>query len=447
MQPFKKAENPKQVRRVAKPLHLEAGDPRYVALDDIRGDDIREKLRRSLYIDPDDPNRKSVHISYAGHRGNGKTTELFAFMEEMKDESFFVYKQAYSDLAVYDLDYPDLMLYLVTMTLEDVCRRVEVDDDMFRSVENWFASETWTEQESYESGIEVRSVAEAGFSVPGLLKLLINLTGRITGGHKSVKEIRHRLKRKPTELIHRMNEFFDRIRGLLEKSGMISELVLIVDNLDRHPPEVMENAFSKWSDLFEQLNVHIIITVPLGLIYNPQGEPLSEFNFPPLVMPMPKIRKKEQAWDTCWQDGVDRLVDVIKARVEEDKVFAGEPDERYACMKELVLASGGSLRELMHLLLKAAEEAWEHPIAMDDVKKGIHEVRNEFMNPLRFDDLPVLHEINRSKRADHSPESARQLFYRFALEYNGEKWADVHPLIYSSDIFNDQEILRRFNES
>ncbi len=93
-QSFKKAVNPKQVRRVARPSHLEAGDPRYVVLDDIRGDNVQEKLRRALYIDPDDPERKPVHISYAGHRGNGKTTELFAFMEEMKDLFFFVDKWA-----------------------------------------------------------------------------------------------------------------------------------------------------------------------------------------------------------------------------------------------------------------------------------------------------------------------------------------------------------------
>ncbi|MCP4344344.1 MAG: hypothetical protein GY795_02325 [Desulfobacterales bacterium] len=447
MNSFNKAKNPKQVRRVARPFHLEAGDPRYVVLDSVRGDNVREKLKRILYIDPEDTDREPAHISYAGHRGNGKTTELFGFMDDVKDDFFFVYKEAYSDLAVYDLDYSDLMLYLVTMALEGVCRCIDVDDKIFKPIEKWFASETWTEQESYESGIEVRSVSEAGFTIPGLLKLLVNLTGRITGGHKSVKETRHSLKRKPMELIHRINELFGKLRSMLENANMQSELVLVVDNLDRLPPEVMEEAFSKWSDLFMQLNVHMIITVPLGLIYSPQGKPLAESNFTPFIIPMPKIREKEQSWDTYWQEGVETLVKVIQNRVEQDKVFAGNSDEQYECMKELVLASGGSLRELMRLLLESANEAWDVPINMEHVKKSVKKVGSEFMNNLRHDDLPVLHEIHHLKRADRRPESARQLFYRFALEYNGDKWADVHPLVYHSDIYNDEELLKTVHES
>lgn len=444
MNSFDKAKNPKQVRRVARPFHLEPGDPRYVVLDDVRGDNVRQKLKRILYTDPDDTDMEPAHISYAGHRGNGKTTELFAFMDDVKDDFFFVYKEAYSDLAVYDLDYSDLMLYLAAMALEGVCLCTEVDDKILEPIEKWFASETWTEQENYETGIEIRSVAEAGFTVPGLLKLLANLTGRITGGHKSVREIRHSLKRKPIELIHRINELFDKLRSMLKKAGKQSELVLVADNLDRLPPDVMEEAFSKWSDLFMQLNVHLIITVPLGLIYSPQGKPLAESNFTPFVIPMPKIRKKEQTWDMCWDEGVETLIKVIQNRVEQENVFAGNADEQYACMKELVLASGGSLRELMRLLMESANEAWDVPINMEHVKKSVKKVGTEFMNHLRYDDLPVLHEIHRLKRADNREECRRHLFYRFALEYK-DRWADVHPLIYYSDMFNDQEILKMVN--
>ncbi len=350
-------------------------------------------------------------------------------------------------MAVYDLDYSDLMLYMATMALEGVCQRIEVDDKILQPIEKWFANEIWTEQESYESGVEVRSVVEAGMNIPGLLKLLFNLTGRITGGHKSVKEIRHSLKRNPHELIRRINELYDKLRTMLKNSNLQSEIVLIVDSLDRIPPDIMDDAFRKWSDLFKQLNIHLIITVPLSLIYSPQGEPLFESNFSPFIIPMPKIRLKEHSWDEYWPKGVNALVKIIQNRVEQDKVFAGDSEGQHRCMRELALASGGSLRELMRLLLVSADEAWDVPIDPEHIERAIRKVSAEFMNHFRYDDIPVLREIHRLKRADHRPEGGRQLFYRFALEYNGDKWADVHPLVFYSDIYNDEKILREIDEA
>jgi hypothetical protein len=170
------------------------------------------------------------------------------------------------------------------------------------------------------------------------------------------------------------------------------------------------------------------------------GEALPSLGFTPLVLPMPKIRRKDQGWDDYWGEGLDALVRVVEARIGVDEVFAGEKRGRRKSLTELVLASGGALRELMRLLEKAGEEAWDEPITREHVRAAIHEVSKEHLLPLRFSDLPVLHEIHRLKRADHRPEAARQLFHRLALEYNGEQWADVHPLVYYSAQFNDPEL-------
>lgn len=449
---FKKATNPKQVKGVAQMAHLEPGDPRYVSLDDIRGDNIRKELKR-CFLESDEQNWQPAHILYAGHRGNGKTTELFAFMDEMKDKNYcFVYKQAYTDLARRDLDYTDLMLYLARMAVEGVCQQgIAVDNALLQPIENWFAKKTRTEKESYQGTLTlenqkaVENQEEVDFDIPGLLKLLTSLNSKITGGHESVLETRSTLQNQPSDLIRHLNELFNHLRTTLEKSNQSTQLVLIVDNLDRHPPVIMDNAFSQWASLFQQLQVHLIITVPLGLIYDPQGDRMPDWEFEPLIVPMPKIRLKEHAWEEYWEDGVTTLTKVIQARVEEEKVFAGDKDTRQTAMRELVLASGGSLRELLRLLAKSALEAWDEwdePITFEHVQRGIRKLRQEFTSPLRFADVPILHKIHRLKRADPSPEVARQLFFRFALEYNGEQWADVHPLVYTSDLYNIEELYK-----
>ena len=272
--------------------------------------------------------------------------------------------------------------------------------------------------------------------------LLARVTGRIKGGHSSVLETRHALQKQPDLLVRQLNKLFDQIREALVKSGRGSRLTLVLDGLDRHPDTVMEQAFRVWANQFHELQVNLILTLPLGLIYDPKGETLPSLGFQSLVLPMPKIRQKEQAWADHWAQGVDAMIRVVKARVNVDEVFAGNKKTRKTALDELVLASGGSLRELMRLLEKAGEEAWDNPITSADVANAIHEVTKEHLLPLRFSDLPVLREIHRLKRADHRPEAARLLFHRLALEYNGEQWADVHPLVYHSAQFNDPELMK-----
>lgn len=436
---FSKISTPGQVKYAADLEPLQPHDARYIPLGDVRQDNIPLDLYRALKAAIGHPWGKPAHLCYAGHRGNGKTTELFMVMEKLKKEEpfHFVYQAADADLATLDLDYPDLMLYLAKMALEGMPKDVRINEALLKPIEQWFAVRVAMNQDYKDAQFEFKSSAEAGFAIPGLLKLLARLTSSIKGGHKSMMETRHMLRQQVSELINRMNELFRVLRDALEKAGKPHELTLVVDNLDRLPPDVMENAFNKWASLFDQLNVHLVMTVPLPLIYYPEGAKLSDMGFRPLVLSMPKIRSREQAWDAYWEEGVNKLMDVIKARVDEEKVFAGDENERHACIKRIVLVSGGSLRDLMHILTYAGEEAWDVPITMAHVETAIHKVRNELMSNLNSEDIKILIKIHKDKRADRTAEVGRQLHYRWALEYNGEKWADIHPLVYESALYRE----------
>jgi hypothetical protein len=117
---FKKISTPDKVKYAADLDPLEPHDPRYVPLGKVRQDNVPRDLARALKAAVGHPKGKSAHVCYAGHRGNGKTTELFMVMEQLKKEVpfHFVYQAADADLATSDLDYPDLMLYLAKMALE-----------------------------------------------------------------------------------------------------------------------------------------------------------------------------------------------------------------------------------------------------------------------------------------------------------------------------------------
>jgi Cdc6-like AAA superfamily ATPase len=434
---FSRVSTPEHVKYVADLDPLRPGDPRYVPLEEVRRDHVPRDLYRALKSAIGHPKGRPAHICYAGHRGNGKTTELFKVIDKLcREEPFkFVYRAADTDLATSDLDYPDLMLYLARMALAGTAEEITVDDAVLEPIERWFAQEVAVDQSYRDSQLEVSGRVEAGLSVPGLLKLLTRLTSSIKGGHKSVLETRLVLRQQVSELIRRLNELFDILRTELKRKERPHELVLVIDNLDRLPPVVIAQAFNQWASLFEQLHVHMVMTVPLPLIYYPESTKLSEMGFRPLVLSMPKIRLRHQPWTEHWPEGVAKLIEIISARVDDEAVFAGHAVDRQACLERIVLASGGSLREIMRILTYAGEEAWDQPINRDHVERAVSTVRDELMSNLNLADVKVLHRIHRDKRADRTEEVGRQLFYRWALEYNGEKWADVHPLIFESGLF------------
>ncbi|MCP4215409.1 MAG: AAA family ATPase [bacterium] len=445
---FHKISDPKDVKYAEALDPLQADDPRYVPLAEVRQDNVPMDIYKRLKSAVEHPKRKAAHICYAGHRGCGKTTELFMVMKKLKQEApfHFVYKAADADLAAADLDYPDIMLYLAKTAMEGMPDDVKIDEKLLESIEKWFAERVVTDQNYRDMNIKVEGKMEAGFSIPGLFKLLAGLTSSFKGGHKSAVETRLELRRQPQDLIDKINELFSILRDALENAGKPHELVLVLDNLDRLPPEIMEYAFSKWANLFGQLQVHLLVTVPLPLIYYPTRTKLSDMGFRQVVLSMPKIRSRRQEREKFLPEAVDKLMDVIKARVEIEKVFAGSEVERLNSIRRIVLVSGGSLRDMMHIFMYAGEEAWDVPITAQYVETAIHKVRSELMSNLSSDDIRILLKLHKEKRADRTTEVGRQLHYRWALEYNGEKWADVHPLVYESSLYREAAALDGNNE-
>ncbi len=171
---FKKISTPQEVKYVAELDLLKPNDPRYVHLADVRQDSVPVDLYRALKGAIDHPKGKAAHICYGGHRGNGKTTELFMVMDKLKKEKLFhfVYQAADTDLAASDLDYPDIMLYLAKTALEGMPADVKLDEAPLKSIEKWFTERVVTDQNFKESRIEVTGKAKMGFAIPGLLTLL-----------------------------------------------------------------------------------------------------------------------------------------------------------------------------------------------------------------------------------------------------------------------------------
>jgi hypothetical protein len=195
--------------------------------------------------------------------------------------------------------------------------------------------------------------------------------------------------------------------------------VLIVDGIEKMHYESIDDGHSSHSQLFvqhaEQLRApecHIIYTVPISLAYNQNlGADFDSIT----VLPMVKTD----------ETGIAKLIDVIKQRVDIDNVF-----ENIALLEELASVSGGVVRDLMRLI-RLSTDTDNEKISQEDVDYAINTLKKEYDRLIRSDDIESFKKIAKNKRVQADETLSRLLNFRLVLEYqNGERWADLHPIVY-----------------
>lgn len=161
---------------------------------------------------------------------------------------------------------------------------------------------------------------------------------------------------------------------------------------------------------------------------------------------------------TRHEPGIAALRALLAARVDLDRVFA-TPTE----VETLVMASGGSLRDLVRMLGWAARNAQvdgKERIDAAAVTEAVADIRNAYARSFFLGNkyYPRLAAIHRSKKASYTisdsvdekqTDEERKFFEDLlnigaVLEYNGDRsWFDVHPTI--QDIPDFQDALRKLD--
>jgi hypothetical protein len=432
--PFKRATTVQETQWACELTPLPGGDPRWVDFREIRGTDVQERLKR-LLIKPESAKGLFSHITFAGHRGCGKSTELSRVSEVLKENRFFVvYCLANEELDITDLEYSDLLLAASKVLVGDVGKQFPLDEKLLERMTNWFTEITEIDTTTVKKELELQTSAEAGAKVPFLASVLAKVTALIKGTEESRKEIRQKVLKSPDQLIFSVNQILDECHRAIQAGGPYDELLLIFDNLDRYPPDTVHKVLIEQADNLKRLRCNIIYTVPISLIYEPRREALPDV-FKNVVLPMIKIRGKDQPWSQTFPLGIEKLTEVFKQRIDIDKVFS-----HGKLVEKLVLKSGGSLRELMRLIQEACLETMGDRIDEAAAEKAIVNVRAELTRPMPQTYFAELAKIHKSKQTDNTLDQRSILFYRYALEYNGDRWVDVHPLIY--DMLEFQRELR-----
>ncbi|MGK7883109.1 MAG: P-loop NTPase fold protein [Crocosphaera sp.] len=430
------ATNLKEAYRICNPEPLtgEDIDRYYVDLSSVRKTETIQNINTKLmFLEP----AEFCTILFTGHRGCGKSTELRRLEKQLKSEYYIVYLEADVELDINDAEYTDLYLLIIKKVADELYKiGAKFDNKLLEQFESWFKDITEETEESVEKSVSIQVDAEAGFEIPFISKLLSKVLARIRGSQKQKQTIRQTLQKDISRLQADINLLLaDAFKKLKQKEPQYEKgFLIILDNLDRIPPNVGQHLFFDYAAQLQALNTTIIYTVPISAVYSDKN--LNKTFDNPNIMPMVNIYELDaEEWDLDYkEDKLESLANLIEQRVNIDAVFESRQQ-----LLDLVKASGGHVRQLMQMTANACLTAAgrnHDKVMAEDVTYVVNQEQFNFERINLNEYYPVLARVCLTKNIDKDEIGQLLLFNLSVLEYNGNnRWNYINPVFKQSSLF------------
>ena len=412
------------VRALEHDKPLGSDDPRYEDFAEARGDDTTRVLKGKLTACE---RGSHVQVAFLSHRGAGKTTELKRLCADLQHHFECYYFEANLRLDPQHLTTEDLLLAL-TFGIAEHFESIgsALPQERVDKVHRWFAEILKTTGWGASVAGSLSAVAGAGVDVPVPLvpKLKAELQGVLRSESDYRKQVRDAFRRYPSTLLGAVNEILDAAQARLSAADPDRRLLVVIDNLDRYEPGVVDELLIQ-RNLLRDLRVSLIVTPPIALYYRPQGEPISA-HYECEVMNTIRLRDRDQGYDEFAEDGLGlRLMrEALDKRMDLVKLI---PDERV--VERLIGASGGAIRDLIRLAREAILRARGSIVDAGAVEAAVRKTRSEMRDRINANDwAATLGQIAVEKQVHAGEACMKVLYQRMALKYNGEGWYDIHPL-------------------
>ena len=363
-------------------------------------------------------NPNFIHL-LLGHRGCGKSTELNKLEEKFKREGFAVRKidcQAETNFA--NLEVEDILI-LISNALLDICNEkgIDIGKNDIETLKFFFAEieKEYKTQHSENVGAD----AGIGLDFSKVFSFVAKTKAQIMNTSEEIVVIRERV----TKCIAQWNECIDNIIEKIKERDNQRCPIIIFENFDKMRP--VDKAIKIFeSGYLENIRTYIIYTFPISLSYSEKFDAIMQYASPHFF-PMIDIKTKAgEKKDT----GYNTIKEIINRRTEKPDLFEDE------AINTLIEKTGGSLRDVFTCIEKALRYTERQSKEVVSIKEVALALQNEKSNILSrritTQDYPALNEIHRNKaEIQNRNEMLRFLEAHVVLEYNGERWHDLHPLI------------------
>lgn len=421
---------------------LEPTDPQYVPLyelPELRNDDPVQLLRFAIEA-TEPPTAQLV----SGFRGTGKSTELRRLRRDLQNAG---HRVILCDIEDYlntgsALDPVDFLYALALAVAGTVME--ETGEDGLRE---GYATRLWNFlARTHVEAPELNAGLKAGGEVGGA-KLEASAGAKLVlKDHPGFRErAQTRWRGSLGALTREVHQFVREITDTLRPAGNSNcQVVVIIDSVEHIQGTLSDTAavqasveklFTAHADLLHIPGIHTVYTVHpyLKIKYANIDDyyPLGGLQ----IIPTLKVRERASgsALGEPRRHALDAIEQVVQYRGRWQTLL-GEDDLGRELLHELILLSGGHLRDLIRMLAEIVRRTRALPASRDVFDAAVNHVRNQAL-PIADDDALWLAEIAESHATclpseGHIPSLARFLDTHRVLCYrNGSEWFDVHPLI------------------
>ena len=416
-------------------------------MNKVRGEDKIQRLKLGLkrVIDT----QQYYKACLMGHTGVGKSTELTRLINDPEIKQHFepLRFSVLSELDAINFSPLDVFLFMVVEIVEKTAKiSRQPSNENLQKLWDWFSSEEFTRKETRESQIKME--AGAGAKEDSLWNKILGLFASLKGEFRvaSLREkkvVEYRLSRS-RDLINIANQLLKECNQNLQETMQRSWLI-IGEDFDKAgvSQEAVRDLFLNYSNIFKDLDIHIIFNIPIGLYNSSPGINLT-FDHNLLIPDTAVFCQKDH---TPNQKGREAVRKVLEARVKSNLFEDGQ-------IERVIIASGGNIRDLFYLVREASDEAivnQQNLIISSHISRAIRSLRTEYerrlgQNPYDIDSVSYGDKVALLKRIyDANPEAQIPNEVLYALLNNraiqevdgdGERCFMVHPLVV--DILNAQ---------
>lgn len=366
----------------------------------------------------------------SGPSGSGKTTELRRLKMDLEGVGFTV---AMVDILAYvsqsaEIDATELLIAVGLAFGEELLD--DPDEEQKRGFASRFRDFLQRVKVSVDAGPAQITVSGEGFSasVPGL-SLDIDLKTELRSSQSFVQELRAKLAFQLGELYREVAQFCEElVREDRERRPDSRGVVLIVDSLEKlREASSVQRLFLRDSEKLRFSSHHVVYTVPPYLLFTDPGALPYDGTVRLVSVPHVRDRKDEPVPET-----VAQMTEVVARRIDWMSLLGAEET-----LEEVILASGGHLRDLFRLLQEVITSAHgrraDLPLDRRHIDDAITVVARDFSNITEENAACLRRYIaghRRVKPSDNEIDRLARLLdtHMLLAHLNDETWYEVHPL-------------------
>ena len=365
-----------------------------------------------------------------GHRGCGKSTELVKLRTNLQSEGYKVESiNCKLEMDLVNIDYWDLFTVMAEKLIgiaKDL--NCEINKEIIEKALSYWDDKTTTETTDKETEAGLESEVSAGAGILGFFNAFIRVRSEIKNRSTKRTEIITKFEPKMSEWI----AILELITKSIQSKSDGKMPILILEELDKiTSPEKALEIFYNNADAMSKLPFKAIYTFPINLYYSEKFATIKNF-FHHEIFPMIKVHNKDMSENT---DGINIIKEIVYKRADEH-FFDDE------VLEYMIIKTGGALRDLFEVIRNAGNRANKRKagkIYMEDAVSALNRLKSDLTRVIEVKYYDFLKDVYIKK--EQIEDSAVLLKFMEALvvlEYNGNRWHDLHPLIY--DFFDEQGI-------